>query len=304
MKKLLALLVIMPILMFALVAQVGAANWTTYVKGRVIPSMERSGQILVPVKAFLDVAGIGYQQDASGVVVLSKTDKTRTGLSLQTTALNCSFSERPATLGIVRVNGAAYTKLQAICALLQLTIKKYPATAMIEVTDEAAQAVRATQIAKSAAAEKIAQANSNKPAAKFDREHPVKQLGEIEGILDQVTTWQAYWTAKVKNYADVPVHNVVMILHIQTADGKDVDTQMKSIGTMNPGDTASGEFYWQSPNHVNAFPKLEIKHQPLPPEDIKKTVEVRETAPKAENKDAKEVTKEAPVEKTEAPASK
>ena len=67
-----------------------------------------------------------------------------------------------------------------------------------------------------------------------------------------------------KNYANKPVNNVRVILHVLDGNNQDLDQQVKVIGTMNPGDQTSADFYWQSTTHIRATPKIEIQHEPLP----------------------------------------
>jgi hypothetical protein len=98
---------------------------------------------------------------------------------------------------------------------------------------------------------------------KKEEESPIKQIGEVGGFADTITG-QCYWDVTVKNSGDQVVKNVVVTLHIQDVEGKDITSQIKPIGSMNPGDQSKLDFYWQGGRKMIYAPKVEIKHDPLP----------------------------------------
>ncbi len=276
-----------------------AAQWEMYVKNKPFASMKMvGGRPYVALGSFFDTLGFGYRQNVEGAIEVSRDPSVKNNLMFKYPSSSFVFEGRNFVLPVMNINGSTYAELGAAASNLGLDVTRYDATRMIEVVDRFTQTQHAERVAKSMAYDKAMGGKTpgqSKGKADFDREHPVTQVGEIEGQLDQVTTWEAFWKATVKNNADVPVNNVMLILHIQDGDGKDIDTKMQSIGTMNAGDTASADYYWQSTNHIVAFPKLEIKHDPLPKEDIKNVMEtknnVTDTEATKENTDNSNVTK-------------
>ncbi|MDQ7821855.1 MAG: hypothetical protein RDV48_03570 [Candidatus Eremiobacteraeota bacterium] len=96
-----------------------------------------------------------------------------------------------------------------------------------------------------------------------EEESPIKQVGDLGGFAD-TRTWNCWWNATLKNTGEDTVNNVIVTLHIQDGYGKDFDTQIKPIGNMRPGDISKVDFTWMNKSRLNVFPKLEIKHDPLP----------------------------------------
>ncbi len=281
MRKILCLSTLFVLL--ALMVQVAfATDWDIYVRGRIIPDAKASeNHFYVPVKSFLDAMKYSYSQDDRAVIHVSREAGYKRSINLAGSSVTFEFDQREFNIPIKHFDDKPYVDLEMIASKMRLSITKTPETGIIDVVDKVAQAQHQKAIAEMEAYQKRMQAtqanaNTQTGATNYDPKEPVKQVGEVEGFLDQ-TMWEARWRATIKNYADKPVNNVRLILHIQDGNQQDLDTQIKVIGTMNPGDQKSEDFYWQSPSHIMAFPKVEIQHDPLPEAKKEKLIETRNT---------------------------
>ena len=248
---------------------VSASNWEIYVRGKLFNNMQVSGShFYVPVQQFFDALKFCYGQSDDGTVFVTREPQTRRPLRIKGNSANFVFDGKPFTLPITQINGVAYMDLDSAAVRFDLEVTKTPQTEIIDVVDKVQRLKHQQEIEKRDAYE---QRMSAKPAdepgqngsADYDVEHPVKMVGDIEGFLDQ-NQWEARWKATVKNHADVPVNNVRIVLNILDGNGEKIDTQVKVVGSMNPGDTASADFYWQDSSRIIATPKVEIQHDPLP----------------------------------------
>ena len=281
MKRFLAFLLAFSIFVSLFSAFAFASNWEMYVRSKEFSGLKVvNSKFYVPFKAFLDSLKYGYKNE-NGTIVITRDSSTRENFSITGNSVNCSFNDRTFVVPVVKIDGSSYANLDVLASYLNLAVTKTVETRIIDVMDKVAVAKHQENIVRINAYEKamgktgaVSESSKTGGSAEYDREKPVVQVGEIEGFLDQVSTWEARWRVKAKNTADEPVHNVMLVLHIQDGNGKDVDQLVKSIGTMNPGsETPSVEYYWQSPNRIVVFPKLEIKHTPLPKKEIKEGIE-------------------------------
>lgn len=246
-----------------------AAEWEIYVRGKIFNNMKISdGKFYVPVKSFLDALKLSYAQNASGVIVIMREPGYKHNLDFRGNSALFVFEDTEFELATKNFNNSTYVDLDSIGKYLDLEITKTPETQIIDVVDKVQRQKHQQAIEKWEAYEKRMNAKPEDDPGQggsgdYDPNAPVKQVGETEGFLDQ-TQWEARWTAKVKNYADKPVNNVRVILNVLDGNKEKLDSQVKVIGTMNPGDQASAEFYWQSTTHIMAYPEIEIQHDPLP----------------------------------------
>lgn len=291
MKKISMLFACILVLAFATSAFAYNGAWQMYVRNREFKGMKViDSKFYVPVRSFFDALKYGYSQE-DGFVAVTRDNSVKENFSIPGNSLNCSFDGRTFVIPVTKISGSSYANVDVLTTNFNLAVTKTTATRIIDVMDKVGVAKHQENIARTIAYEKAIGKNTpsddgtkKEGSANYDREKPVVQVGEVEGFLDQTTTWEARWNVKVKNEADEAVHNVMLILHIQDGQGNDVDQLVKTVGTMNPGETNGGEYYWQSKNHIVVFPKLEIKHTPLPKLEKKEGVETK-AAPQ-ESKDA------------------
>ena len=279
MRKILCLSTLFVLL--ALMVQVAFANdWDIYVRGRIITDAKASeNHFYVPVKSFLDAMKYSYNQDDRGVIHLSREAGYKRSINLAGSTVAFELDQKEFNIPIKHFDDKPYVDLEMISSKMGLSMTKTPETGIIDVVDKVAQAQHQKAIAEMEAYQKrmqASQANADTQtgAINYDPNEPVKQVGDVEGFLDQ-TQWEARWKVTIKNYADQPVNNVRIVLHIQDGNGQDLDKQIKVIGTMNPGDQTSADYYWQSTSHILAFPKVEIQHDPLPKPENKKLIETK-----------------------------
>ncbi len=274
-----------------------ASDWQMYVRSKPYENYKIvDSKFYVPVKAFLDALQYGYTQDGNGTLVVTRDKSVRSNFSVSGQNLDCDFAGKTFSLPIVKMGGSSYANLDIFASRFGLGMTKTAATRIIDIVDKESVFKHQENIARMTAYEKAMGSKGDKKEASsgsgnYDRENPVKQVGDVEGFLDQSTTWEARWSVKVKNEADEPVRNVMLILHVQDGTGKDMDQLVKSIGTLNPGQVSGADYYWQSLNRIIAFPKLEIKHDPLPKKETIESVEKKDRANVNESK-----SKDAPAE--------
>ena len=293
MKKISILLAYFLVLAFVAPAFAYDGPWQMYVRNREFKGMKIvNSKFYVPVKSFFDALKYGYAQE-DGFLAVYRENTVRDNFSIPGNSLNCSFDDRTFVIPITKIGGYSYADIDILARYFNLAVAKTVASRIVDVVDRTEVAKHQEQIARTMAYEKAIGKNTGAgegaqgESGTFDREKPVVQVGEVEGMLDQATTWEARWSVKVKNEADEPVQNVILILHIQDGEGKDVDQLSKTIGTMNPGENSGAEYYWQSTNHIVVFPKLEIKHTPLPKREKTEGVETKnDVKPLSDSKQA------------------
>lgn len=272
MRKILCLSTLF-VLLALMVQAVHAQDWDIYVRGKIMTDTKVSeNRFYIPVKTFLDAMKFSYLQDDRGIVHISREPGYKRSLNFTSGNAGFEFEGNQFTTAIKFFDNKPYADLEIMASKMGLELTKTPATGIIDVVDKVAQVRHQQAIAKMEAYEKRLKAEpSDDPgqagSADYDVKEPVKQVGEVEGFLDE-TQWEARWKATVKNHADKPVNNVRVILHIQDGNGQDLDQQVKVVGTMNPGDQATADFYWQSTSHIRAFPKVEIQNDPIPGADL------------------------------------
>lgn len=295
MRKIIGITVFL--MFFALMIQsVGAVDWTLYVRGKVMHGMKTADdRFYVPVKSFFDALRYGYTQGADGVITIARDSDVKGNFKITSSPVNFSFNNVNIAVPVKRIGNSFYADLDIIALKFNLGVMKTPSTGIIDVVDKVQVQQQVNTMERLNAFEKMKSVqNDGKKAeskADFDPKAPVKQVGEIEGFLDE-SQWEARWSVKVKNYADKPVNNVRVILHIKDGNKEDLDTQIKVVGTMNPGDISTADYYWQSTTRIMAFPEIEIQNDPLPEEKVVETKNI----PARPGETPQEQQQEAPAE--------
>lgn len=286
MRKILCLSTLF-VLLALMVQAVHASDWDIYVRGKLMTDTKISeNRFYVPVKPFLDAMKFSYIQDDRGILHVSREPGYKRSINFSGANAGFEFNNNTFNVPLKHFDNKPYVDLEILASKMGLELTKTPQTGIIDVVDKVAQVKHQQAIAKMEAYEKRLKAEpTDDPgqggSADYDPTQPVKQVGDIEGFLDE-SQWEARWRATIKNYADKPVNNVRVILHIIDGNGQDLDKQVKVVGTMNPGDQASADFYWQSTTHIRANPKIEIQHDPLPETQKQKLIETRKNDRPAE----------------------
>lgn len=240
------------------------------------PTIFSGGVLYAPLESLFKAMRYGWSQKGVNVKIISATASPIppiTGNKL----LTFSFRGKTFTPAMFRKGkgGVIYVSVPDMAKGLQAQYKLNGKTgiAKVLIAEEIRQEEKAVVSAKSEAAKseeakseeaQNTQASGQSESTSIQEEKPPLEMKvDAYAERDMSGTSLTYFRprATIKNTSAETVKNVVVTLHYQDPNGKDLNSETKSIGDMAPGQEVTYDYYWVNSSGIEVAVFLTEEHE-------------------------------------------